>query len=143
LLFQEILKYEPECCSIDTRMEIPQSVTANLEKAGGIKSVFRCIPRSQRLTCLSDIFQSLSDPTRLLILYSLSTTPLCVCLIKSLVKIADSKLSYHLSCMNSVGLITQHSEGKYIVYKITDLGKKMLSICDTIEQPLNMRPSQC
>jgi len=115
--------------------DIPQSISADLEKIGGIRSVLEGIPGRGQLRYIGEIFQSLSDPIRLMILYSLSTTPLCVCLIKSLVKIPDSRLSYHLSCLNLIGLIAPQSEGKYIVYKTTDLGKKMLSICDGIEPP--------
>ena len=78
---------------------------------------------------VSGIFQSLSDPVRLSILYALSMTPLCVCVIKSILKIADSLLSYHLDDLKSAGLVTAKTEGRFIVYRITDLGRELLSTC--------------
>ncbi|MEM2942723.1 MAG: metalloregulator ArsR/SmtB family transcription factor [Candidatus Bathyarchaeia archaeon] len=115
--------------------EIPRSVSEELEKVGGVRGALKNIPERSRLRHIGGVFQSLSDPIRLAILYSLSATPLCVCLIRNLVKISDSKLSYHLSCLKKAGLITKQSEGKYIVYRITFLGKRMISTCDEIQRP--------
>jgi ArsR family transcriptional regulator len=114
-------------------MEIPQGVTVELERIGGIRSICQTIPRGKYLRTLSNVFQSLSDPIRLSILYALSAAPLCVCVIKSIVRIADSKLSYHLNALKSAGLVVQQSEGRFIVYRITDLGKKIVSLSDSIK----------
>ena len=126
------MKYEAPPLNRDARMKIPQDVTLALEKIGGIRSVYKSIPRDNGLRALSHVFQALSDPVRLSVLYGLSAAPLCVCVIKSFVKIADSKLSYHLGVLKSAGLIVEQSEGKFIIYKITDLGKKLLSTCDSM-----------
>jgi len=56
-------------------------------------------------------------------------TPLCVCVIKSILKIADSLLSYHLDDLKSAGLVSAETEGRFIVYRITDLGRELLSTC--------------
>jgi len=114
-------------------MEIPPTVSEDLKKIGGLRSIYGLIPERRRLKEMSKIFQSLSDPIRLSILYALSSTPLCVCIVKSIMKITDSKLSYHLSHLRSAGLITQQSEGRFLVYKITDRGKQLISICNKLD----------
>ncbi|MEM4246598.1 MAG: metalloregulator ArsR/SmtB family transcription factor [Candidatus Bathyarchaeia archaeon] len=114
------------------KTEIPSSVSAELDKAGGLRHVSRLIPGEGRLRGVSKVFQALSEPLRLSILYALSATPLCVCLLRSIIRLADSKLSYHLSQLRSCGLINQRSEGKFLVYDITPLGRHMLSVCDRI-----------
>lgn len=115
-------------------MRIPEVVADSLEKVGGLEKISQSIPEPRHMTTLTTIFQSLSDPVRLSILHVLSSTPLCVCVIKSLVKITDSKLSYHLDNLKSAGLVAQQSEGKFIIYKTTDLGGKLLSASDSIQR---------
>jgi len=110
-------------------MEIPKTVIDRLEEVGGFRSVVRRIPSRRRINLVSGIFQSLSDPVRLSILYALSVTPLCVCVIKSIVKITDSNLSYHLNNLKSAGLIGARRDGKFTVYEITDSGRTLLSSC--------------
>jgi ArsR family transcriptional regulator len=55
--------------------------------------------------------------------------PLCVCVLKSVLKIADSKLSYHLDDLRSAGIVSSQSEGRFMVYRITDLGRDLLLAC--------------
>jgi len=113
-------------------MEFPQSVAASLEAVGGLKGINDAIPEQKRLRAASDVFQSVGDSIRLSILHGLSIAPLCVCALKPIVKIADSKLSYHLASLKSAGLIAQRYEGRFIIYSITDLGRKIVSLCNDI-----------
>src|SRR5665647_2028371 len=50
-------------------------------------------------------FHPLSDPIRLSILHLLSAQPICVCVIKDVLHVPDSKLSYHLSVLQSTGCL--------------------------------------
>jgi ArsR family transcriptional regulator len=59
-------------------------------------------------------------------MYSLLSQPLCVCVIKSVVKIADSKLSYHLSILKEQDLIVGEQQGNWIIYSITNRGRQAL-----------------
>jgi len=59
----------------------------------------------------------------------LSVQPLCVCIIRELLDISDTRLSYHLKKLSSMGLIEGTSQGNYIIYQLTDLGVKALSLC--------------
>jgi ArsR family transcriptional regulator len=111
-------------------MLIPKTVAEGVKQAGGLRGLGRSFPSARRINRASATFQSLSDPIRLSILYALSVTPLCVCVMKSLVKISDSKLSYHLDNLKSAGLVSREREGKFLVYRITELGRMVLSACD-------------
>ena len=109
------------------QVQIPERISKGLERVGGLQQVTRSIPSRSVVRRVSGIFQSLSDPVRLSILYALSITPLCVCVIKSILRIADSKLSYHLEDLKSAGLVSRETEGRFIIYRITDLGRELLS----------------
>jgi len=126
------LKYCVRYHFVDVGMRVPRTVAVNLRKIGGVKRIRDNIPEERRANRVSIIFQSLSDPIRLSILYALSTTPLCVCVIKSLVKIMDSKLSYHLNNLRSARLVSRRREDKFTVYEITDLGRMLLSLCEDV-----------
>jgi ArsR family transcriptional regulator len=73
---------------------------------------------------MSTTFHALSDPVRITILHLLAVQPLCVCVIKECIGIADSKLSYHLTIMKKADLIEGKQEGNWIIYHLTDLGMK-------------------
>jgi len=121
-------------------IEIPDTVRERIDKLGGTRRLSEAIPKRERLRPLTNMMQSLSDPVRLSILYSLSAAPLCVCVMKSVFRIADSKLSYHLSNLRAAGLITQSHEGKFIVYEMTDVGSRLLSAINNIE-PVSSKPT--
>lgn len=53
----------------------------------------------------------------------LSPQPLCVCVIKEVIGIADSKLCYHVSVLKKVGLIEGEPQGNWIIYSLTDIGR--------------------
>jgi ArsR family transcriptional regulator len=83
---------------------------------------------------LGRLFQALSDPLRVRILYILKRHPLCVCLIKEITSVPDSKLSYHLGVLKEEGLIAGKQEGNWIIYRATDLANEMLEMCSgTVE----------
>jgi len=48
--------------------------------------------------------------------------------IKEVIDIADSKLSYHLKTLTTAGLIDKESEGIYLIYSITQTGKRCIQI---------------
>jgi ArsR family transcriptional regulator len=75
------------------------------------------------------MFKALSDPFRITILSMLSIQPLCVCIIREMLQISDTRLSYHLKKLSSMGLIDGTSQGNWIIYELTDLGRKALSLC--------------
>lgn len=63
----------------------------------------------------------------------LSFQPLCVCVIKEVLGIADSKLSYHLGVLKKAGLITGESEANWIIYSLTEAGRTCIG-CRIFDQ---------
>lgn len=106
------------------RIDIPASVPCNLDAVGGVKGLCRHLPKPKNIVEMSAIHNALSDPVRLTILYLLAIQPLCVCIIKDCIGIADSKLSYHLTGLKRVDLIEGEQHGNWIIYRLTEKGQK-------------------
>jgi ArsR family transcriptional regulator len=106
-------------------MEIPDPIKKDVESIGGLEEIPRRVPDQQEIEELSKIFKSLSDPLRLRIVYMLDVQPLCVCCIKELVEISDSKLSYHLNQLKEAGLIEGRQEKNWIIYRTTEVFHKI------------------
>lgn len=109
--------------------KIPPEVLEKLVTIGGLEGVAsQIMPQNEVLKNVS-LFKALSDPFRIKILSMLSVQPLCVCIIRELLKISDTRLSYHLKKLSTMGLIEGTSQGNWIIYELTDLGVKALSLC--------------
>ena len=115
-----------ECCTV--REDIPEEVRAELDLIGGVEGLCSRIPPKDRLDYISSVHQALSDPVRLTILHLLKAQPLCVCVIKHCVGIADSKLSYHLNILKESGLIEGRSEKNWIIYRLTGSGTQCVEM---------------
>jgi ArsR family transcriptional regulator len=122
----QILKspQKEKCC--DFSKDLPDAIQKELEKQGGFEGLLTRIPDAAALHDSSRLHQALADPIRLTVMYSLLSQPLCVCVIKSVVKIADSKLSYHLSILKEQDLIVGEQQGNWIIYSITNRGRQAL-----------------
>jgi len=112
-------KKEPMC-----RTEIPDTIKWDLNEVGGVKGLNERLPSKKNIENISATHHALSDPVRITILHLLVIQPLCVCVIKECIGIAGSKLSYHLNIMKESGLIDSEQQGNWIIYRITDKGKK-------------------
>lgn len=64
------------------------------------------------------IFKALSDPNRLRILKMLQTKHLCVCEITSVLNLATSTVSKHLSILRDSGFIIERKEGKWVNFQV-------------------------
>lgn len=115
-------------------MEIPEPIKCDLEKIGGINGLISIIPKADKIENVSKIFHGLSDKYRIQILLIIKKQPVCVCIIKEILKIADSKLSYHLSILKDSELIYGKQIGNWIIYYPTELGEKIL---DFLENDFN------
>ena len=108
------------------RTEIPESIQCSLDTIGGISGLCSCIPDDAVIRQISGIHHALSDPVRIRILHLVGIQPLCVCVIRACIGIADSKLSYHLTVLKKAGLIEGLQQGNWIIYSITDTGREHL-----------------
>jgi ArsR family transcriptional regulator len=113
-----------KCC--DFNKDLPDPIQKELEKQGGMEGLLTRIPDTSALHAGSRLHQALADPIRLTVMYSLLSQPLCVCVIKEVVRIADSKLSYHLSILKEQDFIIGEQQGNWIIYRITDRGRQAL-----------------
>ena len=107
-------------------MEIPEQIQKELDESGGFDALTARIPESAELEEKSKIYNALSDPLRLTILYLIRDQPLCVCVINRFMRLAGSKLSYHLNILKESGLIEGEYHGNWIVYRLTDKGREYI-----------------
>jgi ArsR family transcriptional regulator len=105
--------------------EIPKEIAISLAEAGGIPWLCSLLPPEPDLAGQVVIHKALSDPSRLKILHHLSSQPLCVCVIKHCLHLADSKLSYHLAILREAGLVEHRHEKNWLIYNLTDKGKEV------------------
>ncbi|EHQ36349.1 ArsR/SmtB family transcription factor [Methanoplanus limicola] len=91
-----------------------------------IDQITDSIPSEDNIKNICIIFRALADEKRIKILSMLEIEPLCVCIIKSILEISDSRLSYHLSILKKAGLISGEQKGTWITYSLTQKGKKWL-----------------
>lgn len=114
-------------------MDMPESVRRCLEETGGIANLGSTLPRDEELEIQADIFQALSDTTRLKIVSILARVPSCVCVIKEITQTSDSKLSYHLNLLRDAGLVESRRDKNWIIYSLTQGGQEIaenLRLCD-------------
>ena len=106
---------------------IPEEITASLCACGGIGGLIDLLPSETDLEQMSIRHRACADPIRLKILAMLGVQPLCVCVIKAVLGIADSKLSYHLGVLKKAGLIMGEQQGSWIIYSPTgeDTGEEV------------------
>ncbi len=107
-------------------LSVPDEVACALCACGGIEGLTAQIPTDEDLERLSAEHRACADTCRLKILSLLRDQPLCVCVIKYVLGIPDSKLSYHLSVLKKAGMITGEQLGNWIIYSITETGIRYL-----------------
>lgn len=127
-------RVNPSCCgtkrkkiSVEKEMDLPEQIQKDLDDLGGFAALEERVPASVDLERESRIYHALADPLRLTILYLLRDQPLCVCVINRFMRIAGSKLSYHLNILKDSGLINGEYHGNWIIYSITERGRKALA----------------
>jgi len=100
-------------------LPLPPEVEEALCRCGGIAGLTGRLPEDELLNRESALYRALADPLRLKILAMLAVQPLCVCVIREVLGIADSKLSYHLGVLKKAGLIAGEAQGNWIIYRLT------------------------
>ena len=106
---------------------LPAEVDCQLALLGGVDGLMSRLPSGESLAAASFVHHALSEPLRLKIVHALAIQPLCVCVIKEIVGIADSKLSYHLNQLKKADLIVGEQQWSWIIYRLTPRGERCLS----------------
>ncbi len=121
-------------------LEIPDKIKESIEEQGGLEKIKMGMLDKEDADLSSKVFKGLSDPLRVRIVHALSSQPMCVCVIKQILNVSDSKLSYHLSILKESGLIESVHEKNWIIYESTELGRRSCELMeDHILDPLNDR----
>ena len=106
--------------SVDYPMEVKEAIN----EIGGLDRILNAI-RSDEIDAEAKLHRILSDKTRLTILKGIRQCDLCPCVIKVLIKISDSRLSYHLMVLEEAGLITSYKKKNWKIYSITEKGRSI------------------
>ena len=77
---------------------------------------------------ISKMFDILSDPVRLHILFALAIQELCVCVLVEITNHKYSALSYHLKLLKEREFIDSRREGTFLLYRLTERGKAALDM---------------
>jgi len=107
-------------------LSIPREIADSLCSCGGLEGLVEQLPPDDLFERMREWYQGCADPIRLKILSLLMVQPLCVCVIKAVVKMADSKLSYHLTILKNAGIIEGEQQGYYIIYHITPEARRFM-----------------
>ena len=75
-------------------------------------------PAHQDLSRAVELFQALSDETRLAIVQRLRSGQKCVCDLTDLLDAAQSRLSFHLKVLKDAGLVSDRKEGRWVHYSL-------------------------
>jgi len=71
--------------------------------------------------------KALGDPTRLTLAVALADTDeLCVCDLAWVSERAENLVSHHLRALRAAGLVSSRRQGKMVMYRVTDVGRRLL-----------------
>jgi DNA-binding transcriptional ArsR family regulator len=87
---------------------------------GKVKRVAKLFPKTETLIELCDLFQLLSDPNRIKILYALSREEVCVCDLSALLGMSDSAVSHQLRLLRALRLVKSRKDGRVVYYSLSD-----------------------
>jgi len=113
--------------------EVSDECRPNEKQMQRIKKLMESLPNDDQFEEYSGKLKSLSDPTRLKILYLLSDGELCVCEIIGALDKPQSSISHHLNILKKSGFIKGRKDGVWIHYsltspKITDIVKGLIEL---------------
>ena len=77
---------------------------------------------------LEQVFFSLADKTRLMILELLTDEELCSCEVMAGLQLTEPTTSHHLGILERAGLVSTRREGKWVFYKLANSQVKSLLV---------------
>lgn len=76
------------------------------------------------------LFKALGDEVRLKLLHLVREEEVCVCDLMTVLGMAQSTLSHHLSVLQQAGLVTARKQGRWNYYQATPLAGEPLGVFD-------------
>ncbi|NYT11409.1 MAG: winged helix-turn-helix transcriptional regulator [Methanomassiliicoccales archaeon] len=119
-------KSERSICLGEVNVLAPGEVVENVEILGGLDSLRSKLPLDDEIEKMAHSYKALADPIRIKVLWSLSLSDLCPCILKEILDLSDSKLSYHLNILESAGYIASRKEKNWRIYSLTERGSSVL-----------------
>ncbi len=102
----------------------PDEVSEAILELGGLDRVQNLI-KPEEIKAQANLHRILSDETRLTILQAIKQVDMCPCVFKAIMKISDSRLSYHLTVLENAGLIRSYKKKNWKIYSITEKGRSI------------------
>ncbi len=65
-----------------------------------------------------NVFQALSDPSRIRIIKMLFERELCMCEIREILHLSNSTVSQHLTILRNAGLLADDKEGRWVNFRL-------------------------
>lgn len=85
-----------------------------------VRSVMKSMLSGDEAVSLSETFSVLADPTRIRIIYALSSEELCVCDIAGILGMSMSAISHQLRILRNMRLVKFRKEAKMVFYSLDD-----------------------
>ncbi len=85
-----------------------------------VEKVRACLPSTERLYDLAELYKIFGDTTRIRILYVLFEEEMCVCDIAALLEMTVSAISHQLRVLKGAGLVKYRRQGKTVFYSLAD-----------------------
>ena len=85
-----------------------------------IRRAAEALPQEAELCRLAEYFKLFGDPTRLRILFALSSSELCVCDLSDLLGVTKSAVSHQLKALRRDNFVAYRRAGKNVFYRLSD-----------------------
>jgi len=119
------------CCN-----EIPAEALEMISGPGGYEGLIAALPDDATVARVRAFHHACADGYRIRILEMLRVQPLCVCIIREVLGIPKTKLSYHLKILQEAGMIAGTAKGTWIIYELTEYGILCASVNTTVGDTL-------
>ncbi len=96
------------------------------DHGGSLDRMIRKMPDERNFQKAAELFQLISDPTRLKILWLLCHCEVCVNNIGAAVDMSSPAVSHHLRLLKQAGLLDARREGKEMYYKLSQRAEAQL-----------------
>jgi ArsR family transcriptional regulator, arsenate/arsenite/antimonite-responsive transcriptional repressor len=89
-------------------------------------------------------FHALSEPLRVKVIQLVSDRELCVCDLCDILKVSQSKLSFHLKTLKEAQLVNSRQEGRWIYYSLNPSQFRILEeFLTNFSLQVTVTPSRC
>ncbi|MEP6755523.1 MAG: metalloregulator ArsR/SmtB family transcription factor [Chthonomonadales bacterium] len=100
--------------------EIIELCETTLVDADAVAALKPTLSSRDELQSLADLFNALSDSTRLRIIEALSRRELCVCDLSAVLEMSQSAISHQLRLLRQLRLVRHRRSGRLVYYSLDD-----------------------